>query len=143
MYKRQDQKLKGIEGATDTATGLLLGSMTFLDGIAYGIKYEMGSTSVELVGMDPATGKQVMSLKEGGFEAPEAYVEPSWSKGCVVVRIQDGDKFELWQVDVNKKQLVQRLQRASRWPLSPFPPPALRLISRASLPPSGWNNCAR
>jgi hypothetical protein len=105
-YKEQDAGAPGGKAAT----GLVLSSMTFIDGKAYGIKYQMGATSVELVGMDPQSGNQVMKVKEGGFGDPEAYVEPSWSKGCVTVRIQDGNKFEVWQVDVNAKKIVQKTQ---------------------------------
>jgi hypothetical protein len=84
--------------------------MVFLDGTAYGIRYEMGSASVTLVGMDPATGNELMQVREAGFDEPEADVEPSWSRDCVVVRIQDGNKFELWHVDVKQKKIVQRLK---------------------------------
>ena len=83
--------------------------MTFVDGVAYGIRYEMGATSVEVVGMDPATGNQVMSVKESGYQSPIASVERSWSGNGVVVRIQNGNRFELWQVDVKSKKRVQRL----------------------------------
>jgi len=112
--KKMDQKLKQYqeqekeaEGGK-TATGLVLSSMTFVDGKPYGIKYEMGATSVTLVGMDPQSGNEIMNVKEGGYGDPEAYVEPSWSKGCVTVRIQDGNKFEIWQVDVKAKKIVQK-----------------------------------
>jgi hypothetical protein len=86
--------------------------MTFVDGNAYGVKYEMGATSVTLVGMDPKTGNEIMNVKQKGFDEPEAYVEPSWSKGCVTVRVQDGNKFEVWQVDTKTKKVTQRLQLA-------------------------------
>jgi outer membrane protein assembly factor BamB len=92
------------------AVGLVLSSMQFVDGTVYGIRYRMGSTDVDLVGMDPGSGNELMSVKRGGYESPEAYVEPSWSKDCVVVRIQDGNRFELWQVDVKQKKIVQRMQ---------------------------------
>ncbi|MFO7899276.1 MAG: PQQ-binding-like beta-propeller repeat protein, partial [Planctomycetota bacterium] len=113
--KKQDARIKkfekerGEEPGDRAATGLVLSSMTFLDGKVYGIKYQMGTTSVELVGMDPASGEQVMKVKESGYDAPEACVEPSWSEECVVVRIQDGNRFELWQVDVKAGKIVQRL----------------------------------
>jgi hypothetical protein len=84
--------------------------MTFLGGKVYGIKYEMGGAAVVLVGMDPGTGNELMRVEEKGFTEPEAYVERSWSKNCVVVRIQDGNKYELWQVDVAAQKRVQRLQ---------------------------------
>jgi hypothetical protein len=114
--KKQDATVKKFEkerGSEEdpgakAATGLVLGSMEFVDGIAYGVKYEMGATTVTLVGMDPKSGNEVMKIREKGYEEPEAYVEPSWSKGCVNVRIQDGNKFEVWQVDVKAKKLVQK-----------------------------------
>jgi hypothetical protein len=107
---RKFEKEQGEEAqaGAKAATGLVLGSMEFVDGIAYGVKYEMGATTVTLVGMDPKSGNEVMRIREKGYEDPEAYVEPSWSKGCVNVRIQDGNKFEVWQVDVKAKKLVQR-----------------------------------
>jgi hypothetical protein len=106
--KKQDAQIRKFEKergeeeqpGAKAATGLVLGSMEFVDGIAYGVKYEMGATTVTLVGMDPKSGNEVMKIREKGYEDPEAYVEPSWSKGCVNVRIQDGNKFEIWQVDV-------------------------------------------
>jgi hypothetical protein len=114
--KKMDAKLKKY-AETDkeapggkAATGLVFSSMTFVDGRVYGVKYMMGATSIELVGMDPKTGNQIMSVKERGYGDPEAYVEPSWSKGCVTVRIQDGNKFEVWQVDVNAKKIVQKFR---------------------------------
>ncbi len=91
------------------SVGLVLSSMVFVDNVAYGIRYEMGGSSVTLVGMDPASGKQLMEIRETGYTDPEAYVEPSWSAGCVVVRIQDGNRFELWQVDVKQKKIAQKL----------------------------------
>ncbi|MFC1671925.1 PQQ-binding-like beta-propeller repeat protein, partial [Planctomycetota bacterium] len=112
--KKMDAKLRKFV-AQDTAsgkaaTGLVLGSMVFVDGGAYGIKYEMGAAAVTLVGMDPTTGNETMQIREKGYDEPEAYVEPSWSKGCVAVRIQDGNKFEVWQVDVKAKKIVQKLE---------------------------------
>jgi len=114
--KKMDQKLKNYAEADkdapggQAATGLVFSSMTFLDGKVYGVKYQMGATSIELVGMDPASGNEIMKVKEGGYGDPEAYVKPSWSKGCVNVRVQDGNKFELWQVDVNAKKIVRKLK---------------------------------
>jgi hypothetical protein len=109
--KKMDQKLKKYADA-DTggkaATGLVLSSMAFVGGNVYGIKYEMGASSVNLVGMDPQSGNEVMKVSQKGYDDPEAYVEPSWSKNCVTVRIQDGNKFEVWQVDVKAKKLVQK-----------------------------------
>ncbi len=118
--KKQEKKLaelvKQLEGeesqpAGKAATGLVLSSMTFVNGKPYGIKYEMSSTMVTLVGMDPVSGNELLKVQQKGFSDPEAYVEPSWSKDCVVVRIQDGNKFELWQVDVKAKKIVQRIQQ--------------------------------
>ncbi|MFC1672034.1 PQQ-binding-like beta-propeller repeat protein [Planctomycetota bacterium] len=111
--KKVDDKLKKY-AAQDAAggkasTGLLLSSMTFLDGTVYGIRYMMGTTGVELVGMDPVSGNEIVSVKEKGYGEPEAYVGPSWSKDCVTVRVQDGNKFEVWQVDVKQKKIVQKL----------------------------------
>ncbi|MFC1672196.1 hypothetical protein ACFL01_03570, partial [Planctomycetota bacterium] len=113
--KKMDQKLRKY-AETDkeapggkAATGLVLSSMTFVNGKAYGIKYEMGSTSVTLIGMDPGSGNEIMQVKEGGYGDPEAYVESSWSKNCITVRVQDGNKFEVWQVDVNAKKIVQKI----------------------------------
>jgi hypothetical protein len=107
-----DEKLKKFETQDATggkaATGLVLSSMVFVDGTAYGIRYEMGASTVTLVGMDTVTGNEVMSVKEKGYDDAEAYVEPSWSKDCVAVRIQDGNKFEVWQVDVKAKKLVRK-----------------------------------
>jgi hypothetical protein len=113
--KKMDAKLKKYAGEDaaeggKAATGLVLSSMTFLDGKVYGVKYQMGATSVELVGMDPKSGNQIMSVKVKGYGDPEAYVEPSWSEGCVTVRVQDGNKFEVWQVDVKAKKLAQQLK---------------------------------
>jgi hypothetical protein len=109
--KKAEEKLKKQPGASEgkEATGLVLGSMVFLGGKAYGIRYEMGSSSVVLVGMDPATGNELMRVEQKGYTDPEAYVEASPSKDCVVVRVQDGHKFEVWQVDVVGKKLVQKL----------------------------------
>jgi hypothetical protein len=70
----------------------------------------VGSTAVTVVGMDPKTGNPVMEVKVSGYDAPEAYMEPSWSKDCVAVRVQDGNKFEVWQVDVKQKKLVRQLK---------------------------------
>lgn len=112
--KRMDDKLKdfvaqeGEEGKA--ATGLVLGSMVFVDGRAYGIRYEMGATSVTLVGMDPATGNETMRVEQMGYQAPEAYVETSWSQDAVAVRVQDENKFEVWQVDVKNGKLLRRMQ---------------------------------
>jgi hypothetical protein len=113
--KKADEKLKDMKdviaaGGPTKSTGLVLSSMVFINGTAYGIKYEMGSTTVALVGMDPASGDETMRIEQKGYTEPEAYVEPSWSKNCVTVRIQDGNKFEVWLVDVSSKKLVQRLQ---------------------------------
>jgi hypothetical protein len=83
--------------------------MVFLDGKVYGIHYEMSPSVVTLVGMDPATGNEVMRIEQKGYTDPEAYVEPSASKDCVVVRVQDGNRIEVWQVDVASKKLVQKL----------------------------------
>jgi hypothetical protein len=119
--RKEEQKLKAFKGketeeeaarAGKAAVGLVLTSMTFLDGKAYGIRRQSGATTVDLVGMDPKTGNQLLKVSEGGYEYPEAYVEPSWSKGCVTVRIQAGNKFELWQVDVKGKKRVRRLAQA-------------------------------
>ncbi|MBA4387774.1 MAG: hypothetical protein C0404_07325, partial [Verrucomicrobia bacterium] len=113
--KKVDEKLKDVgdksaaEGAAK-ATGLLLSSMVFIDGKVYGIKYEMGATAVMVVGMDPASGNEIMRVETKGYTEPEAYIEPSLSKNCVTVRVQDGNKFEIWQVDVAEKKIVQRLQ---------------------------------
>jgi len=116
--KKMDEKLKNYadqeateegEAVGKAATGLVLSSMTFLDGKVYGIRYEMGGASVDLVGMDPQTGNEIMKVSQKGYEDPEAYVEPSWSKGCVSVRIQDGNKFEVWLVDVRGKKLVRKM----------------------------------
>ncbi len=113
--KKQDQKLKqfaekdaGDQGGK-VATGLVLSSMTFLKGTVYGVKYEMSSSVVTIVGMDPNSGKMTMQVSEKGFEDPEVLVEPSLSKNCIVVRIQDGNKFHLWQIDVITKKIVQKL----------------------------------
>jgi hypothetical protein len=84
--------------------------MVFVGGKVYGIKYEMGGGSVILVGMDPDTGNELMRVEQKGYSDPEAYVEQSWSKNCVVVRIQDGNKFELWHVDVGSGKMIHRLQ---------------------------------
>jgi hypothetical protein len=113
--KKMDTMLKkyadqDAEEGGRAATGLVLTSMQFIGGEVYGIKYQMGGTSVVLVGMDPASGNEIMNVGEKGFSDPEAYVEPSWSAGCVNVRIQDGNRFELWQVDVKAKKIVQRLK---------------------------------
>jgi hypothetical protein len=83
--------------------------MVFVDGIPYGIKYEMGATTISLIGMDPKSGNEVMKVAQKGYDTPEAYVEPSWSKNCLTVRVQDGNKFEVWQVDVKAKKIVQKL----------------------------------
>ncbi len=112
--RKMDAKLKKFETQDATggkaATGLVLSSMVFVDGTAYGIKYEMGASTVTLVGLDPKTGNETMSIREKGYDDAEAYVEPSWSKGCVAVRIQDGNKFEVWQVDVKAKKLVKKIR---------------------------------
>jgi hypothetical protein len=113
--KKAEDKLKkrpGGEapGAGKEATGLVLGSMVFLEGKAYGIRYEMSSSSVVLVGMDPATGNELMKVEQKGYTDPEAYAEASPSKGCVTVRVQDGHRFEVWQVDVVAGKLVQKLE---------------------------------
>jgi hypothetical protein len=115
--KKQDATVKKFEKeqgeeeqpGAKAATGLVLGSIEFVDGIAYGVKYEMGATTVTLVGMDPKSGNEVMKIREKGYEEPEAYVEPSWSRNCVNVRIQDCNRFEVWQVDVKAKKIVQKL----------------------------------
>jgi hypothetical protein len=109
--KKMDQRLRQYAGR-DTgggkaATGLVLSSMTFVDGNVYGIRYRMGESSVHLVGMDPKSGNEIMRVSRKGYGEPEAYVEPSWSKDCVTVRIQDGNRFEIWQVNVKAKKLVQ------------------------------------
>jgi hypothetical protein len=83
--------------------------MAFLSGRAYGIRYEMGSSVVAVVGLDPATGNEVMRVEQKGYTDPEAYVEASASKDCVAVRVQDGNRFEVWQVDVAAQKLVQKL----------------------------------
>jgi outer membrane protein assembly factor BamB len=113
--KKVEEKLKGREDASTAAegtkaTGLVLSSMVFVGGKVYGIKYEMGGGSVILVGMDPDTGNELMRVEQKGYSDPEAYVEQSWSKNCVVVRIQDGNKFELWHVDVGSGKMIHRLQ---------------------------------
>jgi len=90
------------------ATGLVLASMVFRDGVACGIKYEMGSQAVELVGVDLKSGNQVVSVRQTGYEAPEACVEPSWCENCVTVRIQDGNKFGIWRVDVRAGKIAQK-----------------------------------
>jgi hypothetical protein len=36
-------------------------------------------------------------------------VERSASKDCATVRVQDGSRIEVWQVDVASKKLVQKL----------------------------------
>jgi hypothetical protein len=64
---------------------------------------------VSLVGMDPATGNEVMRVEQKGYTEPEACVEASASKDCVAVRVQDGNRFEVWQVDVASQKLVQKL----------------------------------
>jgi hypothetical protein len=109
--KKAEAKLGKVPGGGGgkEATGLVLGSMTFVGGKAYGIRYEMGSSSVILVGMDPATGNELIRVEQKGYTDPEAYVEASPSKGCVVVRVQDGHRFEVWQVDVAGGKLVQKL----------------------------------
>jgi hypothetical protein len=114
--KKADEKLKSAaaegaaaEGAAKS-TGLVLSSMTFRDGIAYGIRYEMGATGVALVGMDPVTGNEILRVEQKGYAEPEAWVEPSWSTNCVAVRVQDGNAFDLWQVDVKTQKRVQHLQ---------------------------------
>lgn len=113
--KKADEKVKEVKDGAATegaakSTGLVLSSMVFINGTAYGIKYEMSSTAVILVGMDPVSGNETMRVEMKGYTEPEAYVEPSWSKDCVTVRIQDGNKFEVWQVDVQTKKIVQQLQ---------------------------------
>lgn len=113
--RKAEGKLQNVKDTAATegaakSTGLVFGSMVFVAGNAYGVRYEMGSTTVALVGMDSASGNEIMRVEEKGYEEPEAFVEPSWSKNCVTVRIQDGNKFEVWQVDVVAKKLVQRLQ---------------------------------
>jgi outer membrane protein assembly factor BamB len=109
--KKVEEKLKAYGEAAqgDSAVGLVLSSMVFVDGVAYGIRYEMGSSGVELVGMDLGTGNEVLSVKQTGYQDPEAVVENSSSRDCVVVRVQDGNRFELWQVDVKKKALARKL----------------------------------
>jgi hypothetical protein len=108
--KKAEEKLKHSGGGEGKeATGLLLGSMTFLGGKVYGIRYEMGSSAVALVGMDPATGNELMRVEQKGYTDPEAYVEASASKDCVTVRVQDGGRFEVWQVDVAGGKLVQKV----------------------------------
>jgi hypothetical protein len=114
--KKAEEKLKNVvaEGSegeqTKGSTGLIMGSMTFIGGKVYGIRYEMATSSVVFVGMDPASGNEIMRVEEKNYTAPEAYVEPSRSKDCAVVRIQDGNKFEIWQVDVTAKKVVQKLK---------------------------------
>jgi hypothetical protein len=112
--QKVDAKLRNYQeadaGGGKAATGLILSSMTFVGGTAFGVKYEMNAANVTLVGMDPKTGNQVLEVTEKGYSAPEAYVEASLSKDCVVVRIQDGNNFELWQVDVKAKKAVQKLK---------------------------------
>ena len=105
--KKAEEKLKKSEsqgtidkGGGKEVTGLVLGSMVFLNGKVYGLRYEMGSTVVSLVGMDPATGNEIMRVEQKGYTEPEAYVEASAAKDCVAVRVQDGNRFEVWQVDV-------------------------------------------
>ena len=39
-------------------------------------------------------------------------MEPSLSKNCVTARVQDGNKFEIWTVDVAAKKIAQKLQLA-------------------------------
>ena len=112
--QKAEEKLKKSAGKIakedgKEVTGLILGSMVFLGGKAYGIRYEMGSAVVSLVGMDPATGNEVMRIEQKGYTEPEAYVEASASKDCVAVRVQDGNRFEVWQVDVAAQKLVQKL----------------------------------
>jgi hypothetical protein len=97
-------------GEGRAATGLVFGSMTFVEGTVYGVKYETSPSSVTLVGMDPRTGNQLMEVADKDYSSPEAYVEPSLSKDCVVVRIQDGNNFELWQVDVKGIKAGQKLK---------------------------------
>ena len=61
-----DAKLKNSGAAGDAAaagtaaTGVVLGSMTFVDGKACGIKYVMGGSEVEVVVMDRAAGPCVI-----------------------------------------------------------------------------------
>jgi hypothetical protein len=111
--KKVDKKLKDFaedDAATGkAATGLVFSSMTFTGGKAYGIRYQMGASTIELVGMDPKSGNKVMSISQKDYGEPEAYVEPSWSRDCLVVRVQDGNRFEVWQVDVNAGKIVQKL----------------------------------
>jgi outer membrane protein assembly factor BamB len=118
--KKVDRKLQAYAGketeeeaarAGKAATGLVLTSMTFLDGKVYGIRHRAGTSSVDLVGMDPDTGNQTMKVSETGYQSPEAHVEPSWSEGCVTVRVQDGNNFEVWQVDTRGKRLVRKLKQ--------------------------------
>jgi outer membrane protein assembly factor BamB/tetratricopeptide (TPR) repeat protein len=111
--KKIDEKLKGREPAAAAEgakpTFLLLSSMVFVKGKVYGIRYEMETKSVALVGMDPVTGDEIMRVEEKGYTEPEAYAEVSASEDCVTVRVQDGTRFEVWQVDVAEKKLVQKL----------------------------------
>ncbi len=111
--KRADEKLKKVEGMIEKVEGKeltgVLGSMVFVGGKVYGIRYEMGSSTVALVGMDPETGNELMRVEQKGYEDPEAYVEPSASENCVVVRVQAANRYEVWQVDVAAEKLVQKL----------------------------------
>lgn len=119
--KKADEKLKKIEGAVEgkELTGVL-GSMVFVGGKVYGIRYEMGSSTVALVGMDPETGNELMRVEQKGYEDPEAYVEPSASENCVVVRVQAGNRYEVWQVDVAAGKLVQKLSVAGHGRLGQY-----------------------
>jgi hypothetical protein len=117
-------ELKG-GGAADTskstegteATGLVLSSMVYVDGKMYGIKYQMNAATVELVGVDPVSGNEVLKIEEKGYAEPEAEVLPSRSAGCVGVRVKDGENFEIWLVDVKAKKLVRKMQLTAygRW----------------------------
>ena len=82
-----------------------------LDGKTYGVKYEMNAATISIVGVDGESGNQVMALTpEKGYEDPEVTLENSLSKGCVTVRVQDRNKFEVWQVDATGKgRLVRKL----------------------------------
>jgi outer membrane protein assembly factor BamB len=115
--KKQEEKLRKYEGQIEEAggkatTGLVLSSMAFVEGKVYGVKYEVGASTVSLVGMDPVSGNEIMKVEQSGYQDPEAYVERCWSRDCVTVRVQDGNKFEVWQVDVKGKKLARKLQLA-------------------------------
>jgi len=113
--KKADEKMKKYEGQVEdeggkAATGLVLTSMTFVDGKVYGIRYEMGASTITLVGMDPSSGNELMKLEQPGYQDPETCVERSWSRGCITVRVQDGNKFEVWQVDAKGGKLLRKLE---------------------------------